>query len=135
MSTTTLAIGSAIGSPAPMAAAIGSSISVTERAPAERQASSRARRSTSVMPEGAHITSRGWAKRDLCTRPMKWRSIASVVSKSVITPWRSGRTAEIEAGVRPIMRWASSPTACTSSVWVSTATTDGSDTWMPSPRR
>ena len=46
---------------------------------------------------------------------MKWRSIASVTSKSVITPWRSGRTAEIEAGVRPIMRWASSPTACTSS--------------------
>jgi hypothetical protein len=35
---------------------------------------------------------------------MKWRSIASVTSKSVITPWRSGRTAEIEAGVRPIMR-------------------------------
>ena len=66
---------------------------------------------------------------------MKWRSIASVVSKSVITPWRSGRTAEIEAGVRPIMRCASSPTACTSSVCVSTATTDGSDTRMPSPRR
>ena len=88
-----------------------------------------------MIPDGAHITSRGWAKRLLCTRPMKWRSIASVVSKSVITPWRSGRTAEIEAGVRPIMRWASSPTACTSPVRVSIATTDGSDTRMPSPLR
>ena len=36
--------------------------------------------------------------------------------------------------MRPIMRCASSPTACTSSVRVSTATTDGSDTRMPSPR-
>ena len=134
MSTTTFAIGSSIGSSAPIAAAIGSSISWTERAPAPRHASTSARRSTSVIPEGAHITSRGWAKRLLCTRPMKWRSMASVTSKSVITPWRSGRTAEIDAGVRPIMRWASSPTACTSSVRVSTATTDGSDTRMPSPR-
>ena len=133
-STTTFAIGSSIGSSAPIAAAIGSSISCTDRAPAPRHASTSARRSTSVMPEGAHITSRGCAKRLLCTRPTKWRSIASVTSKSVITPWRSGRTAEIDAGVRPIMRCASSPTACTSSVRVSTATTEGSDTRIPSPR-
>ena len=38
------------------------------------------------------------------------------------------------AGVRPIMRWASSPTACTSPSRVSTATTEGSDTTMPSLR-
>ena len=43
---------------------------------------------------------------------MKWRSICSVTSKSAITPWRSGRVAEICAGVRPIIRWASAPTAC-----------------------
>ena len=86
------------------------------------------------MPDGAHMTTRGCAKRLRCTRPMKWRSISSVTSKSVITPWRSGRTAEIVAGVRPIMRCASSPTACTSPVRESMATTDGSDTRMPSPR-
>ena len=44
---------------------------------------------------------------------MKWRSISSVTSKSAITPWRSGRIARIVAGVRPIMRLASAPTACT----------------------
>ena len=32
---------------------------------------------------------------------MKWRSICSVTSKSVITPWRSGRTAEIVAAGTP----------------------------------
>ena len=66
------------------------------------------------------MTSRGCAKRLLCTRPMKCRSMASVTSKSVITPWRSGRTAEIEAGVRPIIRWAS----CADSVHLLSAGVD-----------
>jgi hypothetical protein len=39
------------------------------------------------------------------------------------------------AGVRPIMRRASSPTACTSPVRSSIATTDGSNTTTPVPRR
>src|SRR4051812_44788491 len=65
---------------------------------------------------------------------MKYRSISSVTSKSAITPWRSGRVAEIVAGVRPIMRFASLPTAWTRSVRVSIATTDGSWSAMPSPR-
>ena len=65
---------------------------------------------------------------------MKWRSIFSVTSKSAITPWRSGRVAEIVAGVRPIIRWASAPTAWTSPVRSSIATTDGSDSTMPRPR-
>ena len=38
---------------------------------------------------------------------MKRRSIASVTSKSAITPWRSGRSAEMLAGVRPIISCAS----------------------------
>jgi hypothetical protein len=42
---------------------------------------------------------------------MKYRSICSVTSKSAMTPWRSGRMARIRAGVRPIMRFASAPTA------------------------
>ena len=54
-----------------MAAASGSSIRCTERAPAAMEASVRARRSTSVMPEGAHMIRRGCAKRLRCTRPMK----------------------------------------------------------------
>jgi len=41
--------------------------------------------------------------------------------------------AEIVAGVRPIMRSASAPTAWTSPVNESEATTDGSDTTIPSP--
>jgi hypothetical protein len=38
------------------------------------------------------------------------------------------------AGVRPIIRFASSPTAWTAFVVVSIATTDGSETRIPSPR-
>ena len=65
---------------------------------------------------------------------MKWRSIFSVTSKSAMTPWRSGRVAEIVAGVRPIIRCASAPTAWTSPERSSIATTDGSDSTMPRPR-
>src|SRR6185312_12150830 len=125
--------GSPMATPAPMAAAMGSSMSCTRRAPAERAASSTARRSTSVMPDGAQTTSRGWARRWSRTLRMKWRSICSVTSKSAITPWRSGRVAEIWAGVRPIIRCASAPTATTSPVRSSMATTDGSESTMPRP--
>jgi hypothetical protein len=65
---------------------------------------------------------------------MKWRSIFSVTSKSAMTPWRSGRVAEIVAGVRPIIRCASAPTAWTSPERSSIATTEGSDSTMPRPR-
>src|SRR3954471_19409385 len=133
-STTIRPTGSAIGTPAPIAAAIDSSMRCTCRAPADSAASSTARRSTSVMPDGAHTTRRGWARRRSRTFAMKWRSIFSVTSKSAITPWRSGRVAEIVAGVRPIIRWASAPTAWTSPVRSSIATTDGSDRTIPRPR-
>ena len=65
---------------------------------------------------------------------MKWRSISSVTSKSAITPSFSGLIAEIVPGVRPSMRLASIPTACTSPVRESTATTLGSDSTIPRPR-
>ena len=133
MSTTIRPTGSAIGSPAPIAAASDSSIRCTSRAPADSDASSTARRSTSVTPDGAHMTSRGRLKRLESTFSMKRRSIASVTSKSAITPWRSGRSAEMLAGVRPIISCASEPTACTSPVRSSIATTDGSDSTMPAP--
>ena len=54
---------------------------------------------------------------------MKWRSISSVTSKSAMTPSFSGRMAVIVPGVRPSMRLASMPTAWTSPVRESIATT------------
>ena len=65
---------------------------------------------------------------------MKCRSISSVTSKSAITPSFSGRMAWIVPGVRPSMRLASIPTAWTSPVRESTATTEGSDSTIPRPR-
>ena len=62
MSTTMRPTGSAISRPAPIAAAIGSSIRWTRRAPAASDASSTARFSTSVTPDGAHTIRRGWAR-------------------------------------------------------------------------
>ena len=65
---------------------------------------------------------------------MKWRSICSVTSKSAITPSFSGRMAWMVPGVRPSIRLASMPTACTSAVRESMATTDGSESTIPRPR-
>ncbi len=104
------------------------------RAPADRHASSTARFSTPVTPEGTHTTTRGCAKRLWCTFWMKWRSISSVTSKSAITPSFSGRIAGIVPGVRPSIRLASIPTACTSPVRESIATTLGSESTIPRPR-
>ena len=134
MSITMLATASPTGRFAPIAAAIGSSIRNTPRAPADLVASSTARRSTSVIPLGTQRTTRANAKRPPAALLMKWRSICSVISKSAITPWRSGRVARIVAGVRPIMRRASSPTAYTRPVSSENATTDGSNRTIPRPR-
>ena len=72
ISTTMQPAASSTFSPAPIAAAIGSSISSTSRAPALRTASSTARRSTSVTPEGMHTIRRGrWNSEDLLARLMK----------------------------------------------------------------
>ena len=90
MSTIMFPVGSATGSPAPIAAAMGSSIRYAWRAPADSVASSTARFSTPVTPEGTHTTTRGCAKRCWCTFWMKCRSICSVTSKSAMTPSFSG---------------------------------------------
>ena len=71
------------------------------RAPADRQASSTARFSTPVTPEGTHTTTRGCAQRFWWTFWMKCRSICSVTSKSAITPSLSGRIAWIVPGRAP----------------------------------
>ena len=133
-STTSDATASSTGSSAPIAPAIASSIRCASRAPAASVASTTASRSTCVRPLGTHtITAR--RSRLPPTRRMKCPSICSVVSKSAITPCRSGRVATIVAGVRPSICRAFSPTAYTWPVCWSIATTDGSNRTMPSPRR
>ena len=64
---------------------------------------------------------------------MKYFNIASVISKSAITPSFSGRMATILPGVRPTILLASSPTANTLPVLRSIATTDGSFNTIPLP--
>ena len=135
MSTTMLPPGSVMGIPAPIAAAMGSSIRYTSRAPACIAESRTARFSTCVIPEGTPITIRGrTSARRRCTRRMKYPSIFSVTSKSAITPSLSGRTAWMWDGVRPIIRLASLPTARTAPDSVLMATTDGSLRTMPACR-
>ena len=124
---------------APIAAAIGSSISHTCEAPAFDAASRIARRSTEVEPEGTQITIWGqrMKRRWPCTLRMKCLIISSAMSMSAITPSRSGRIASMLPGVLPIISLASSPTALTrlTPLSVSTATTDGSLRTTPRPRR
>ncbi len=118
-----------------MAAAMGSSMMCAGlRAPANSAASSTARCSTPVMPEGTQITIRGLAHRRWCTFWMKYRSIFSQISKSEITPSLSGRMAWMWLGVRPIIRLASAPTARGLPSRMFTATTEGSLSTMPRPR-
>ena len=133
MSTISEPDGSLTGSPAPIAAAIGSSISRAQRAPALSAASRTARFSTSVTPDGmpSSIRGRGMRPTRSCTLFTKYLIICSVTSKSLMTPSRSGRTAMIEAGVRPTIRLASAPIASTRLVLASIATTDGSEMTMP----
>ena len=112
MSTIMLAIGSVTGSPAPMAAAMGSSTRYVRLAPARSALFSTARFSTAVIPDGIAITTRGLKKlRRPWTLRMKYESIASVISKSVMTPSFSGRMAVIEPGVFPSISLATAPTA------------------------
>ena len=133
MSTMRLPDGSLTGRPAPIAAAIGSSMRRAQRAPALRAASRTARFSTSVTPDGmpSSIRGRGMSPTRSWTRFTKYLIICSVTSKSLMTPSRSGRTAMIEAGVRPTIRLASAPIARTFFVFASIATTLGSLMTMP----
>ena len=133
-STTIEPVASVTGRFAPMAAAIGSSIRNTRRAPALSAASWIARRSTAVAPEGTQMTICGLAKlRRLCTLRMKCLIISCATSKSAMTPSRSGRIASMFPGVRPSIRLASSPTAsfCFLPLRLMKATIEGSSRTMP----
>ena len=76
-----------------MAAAIGCSMRCASAAPARRAASVTARRSTAVMADGTQMTTRGRLNRFTPTRCSSRRIMRWVISKSVIAPLRSGRTA------------------------------------------
>ena len=93
MSMTMLPTGSSIGRSAPIAAAIGCSMRLASAAPARRAASVTARRSTSVIADGTQMTTFGRVNRLTPTRCRSSRIMRSVISKSVIAPPRSGRTA------------------------------------------
>ena len=136
MSTTMEPAASATGRPAPMAAAMGSSMRETWRAPALRAASWTARRSTSVTPEGMQIMTRALLNLEFSMAlRMNSFSMSAVISKSAMTPSFRGRTAVMEPGVRPIISFASAPTATTlfGVERTSTATTEGSRMTMPLP--
>ena len=136
MSTIMLPVGLSTGSPAPIAAAIGSDTMKRRLTPAASVESRTARRSTSVMLEGTHTSTVGLTRRkcrsSTCLRNR--RSICSAMLKSAITPSFIGRTARIPSGVRPSMRLASWPTPRIAPVALSTAATDGSFRTTPSPR-
>ena len=80
MSTTMCPSGLAMSMPAPMAAATGSSMRYTFRAPAWMPASMTARSSTSVMPEGTQMMMRGLKSMKPLTLRINSRSIRSVMS-------------------------------------------------------
>ena len=83
------------GRPAPIAAAIGSSIRKTSEAPAASALSLIARRSTCVEPQGTQIMMRGLGANSLLgfTMRMNCFSICSVTVKLAITPSFIGRMA------------------------------------------
>src|SRR5215218_10494691 len=137
-STTMDPSGSLTGRSTPMAAAKGSSIVYAFLAPADSVASLTALSSTPVTPEGTQTATRGrsrYRRTDLFGRAprMKYVSIFSVTSKSAITPFLRGWVATMWAGVRPIMLLAAEPTATTLSVFMSIATTEGSESTTPQP--
>ena len=119
----------------PRAAAIGSSIRNTSRAPADSAESRTARFSTCVMPEGAAITTRGRTSdlRLLCTFLINSLIIICVTSKCAMTPSFIGRMVSILPEARPSICLASAPTACNSLVSELMATTEGSRRLMPFP--
>ena len=102
------------GIPAPIAAAIGSSIKRTSRAPALNTAS----RMHDVQPKSIYMGHTPQHAVLVETNVFmhftnKLVQHGSVTSKSAITPSFIGRIAEIFAGVRPNICLASRPTAAT----------------------
>ena len=126
ISTTIVPFGSAIGSPAPIAAARPSLITRIFCAPAFLPISSAAFFSTSDASPGIPITILPTLSPSLIPICIALMSKACACTTFSITPFLSGLTARISSGVLPNIFLASSPTAKTSlgSSFL-TATTDG----------
>ena len=135
ISTTNVPFGLCGSTPAPIAAATGCSIRYTREAPACKPASMTARSSNSDTSGGTQINKLGRNMLLPCARLKKARAIAPVISQSVITPPRTGRTASSASGVRPSISRAFSPTLTTCPFLRCTATTDGSRNTIPFPCR
>ena len=131
MSTIMLPIGSRTSMPIPIAAAIGSWMSLTSLAPACSAESLTALSSTSVMPEGMQITIFNAGGNMLL-----WKFIILIISlsiysaawKSAITPSRKGLIVLIFSWVLPCIIIARLPTAMIFWVSLCIATMDGSST-------
>ena len=134
-STTMWPLASSMGRFAPRAAASGSSIRYTRRAPASMAALMTVRSSTSVTPEGTQMTTRGLGLKmeDLTALRNRCWSIWTVISWSEMTPSFRGRMATTLPGVRPSMFRAAAPTCRILPVFLSTATTEGSRMTTPWP--
>ena len=110
-----LPIGWSTLSPAPIAAAIGSSTSLTFLAPASYATSSTALLSIEVTPTGTLITIFDLINLFLLRAfVIKYFIIALVISKSAITPFCKGLIALMLLGVLSSIAFASIPTAHTS---------------------
>ena len=134
MSTIIFPFGVATSKPAPIAAAIGSSIKNTSFAPAVIIVSSTARSSTSVIPDGTPTTTLGFPILYLLqTRPTIFFNNICVALKSAITPSCKGLIAFIDFGVLPNICFASCPVARRLSVSSSIDTTAGSFNTIPLP--
>ena len=120
--------------PAPIAAAMGSSIKYTSLAPARIIASSTALSSTSVIPDGTPTNTLGLTALYLLhTLSNKFFNNNFVAVKSAITPSFNGFIAFISFGVLPSISFASNPVAIIPPVFAFTEITDGSLNTIPFP--
>ena len=119
--------------PIPIAAATGSSTKNTSLAACFSPESLTALLSTSVTPEGTHMTILGLVSLFKFTFLIKPWSISSTAVKSAITPSLSGLIVSIPSWVLPSISFASSPTARTAPVFVERAIIDGSLIIIPLP--
>jgi len=119
-------------SPAPMAAAIGSSRIYTSEAPICLTTSSTALFSTSVTPLGTPTTTLKFLTLLAETAfSINAFSMSAVLSKSEITPSCSGLITEMLLGALPIICFACVPTARVPPLLLSIAITDGSSSTIP----
>ena len=95
ISTIILPLAFPILTPAPINAAIGSSIKYAFREPALIAASTTARFSTSVINDGTQMIILGFSSRFPVTRRINSRIIYCAIRSSEITPLDSGRTTVI----------------------------------------